>query len=242
MSSPESTVDEVPYVEHLGDSRQYWRDIILGVNDGLVSMFLLVAGVVGGGLDTKSVLLTGIAGAIAGAVSMGVGEYIATKSQEEVFEREIALEREHLEHHRDREIAELKDLFRDTGLKGDIVNEVVDAYDKDDEALMNIMMALEFGVLDHTRRSPYVAMAASAALFLAGSMTSVLPFAFSVTPNTGLFWAAVGSSIALFLVGALKTWATKGNWLRSGGENFLLATAGAVLSYYVGDLYQRTFG
>ena len=71
--------------EHLGASRQYWRDIILGVNDGLVSTFLLVAGVAGGGLLSRDILLTAIAGAVAGAVSMAAGEYVATKSQNEVL-------------------------------------------------------------------------------------------------------------------------------------------------------------
>ena len=71
--------------KHLGPSRQYWRDIILGVNDGLVSTFLLVTGVAGGGMRSRDILLTAIAGALAGAVSMAAGEYIATKSQNEVM-------------------------------------------------------------------------------------------------------------------------------------------------------------
>ena len=59
--------------EHLGRSRQYWRDIILGVNDGLVSTFLLVAGVAGGGMSSEAILLTALAGALAGAISMMAG-------------------------------------------------------------------------------------------------------------------------------------------------------------------------
>lgn len=70
------------YTPHIGETLQYWRNIILGVNDGLVSIFLLVVGVVSGGLDRTQVLLTAIAGAIAGAVSMAAGEYLATKSQD----------------------------------------------------------------------------------------------------------------------------------------------------------------
>ncbi len=81
------------YIPHIGQSRQYWRDIILGVNDGLVSIFLLVVGVVSGGLDRQQVLLTAVAGAIAGAISMSAGEYLATKSQDEVLAAELALER-----------------------------------------------------------------------------------------------------------------------------------------------------
>ncbi len=232
-----TNTEAVPYVEHLGQSRQYWRDIILGVNDGLVSMFLLVAAVVGGGLDSRQVLLTGIGGAIAGAISMGVGEYIATKSQEEVFEREIALEREHLEHHRDRELSELKDLFRDTGLRGPILDDVVAAYDADDDALMSIMMALEFGVIDDERRNPWVAMAASGGLFLVGSLPSVLPFLLGAEPRDGLLWAAGLAGVALFFVGAAKTYATRGNWLSSGTENLLLGGFGAVASYLIGIWY-----
>ena len=76
------------YTPHIGETRQYWRDIILGVNDGLVSIFLLVVAVVSGGLGQEQVLLTAIAGAIAGAVSMAAGEYLATKSQEEVLHAE----------------------------------------------------------------------------------------------------------------------------------------------------------
>ncbi len=71
--------------EHLVKTRQYYRDMVLGVNDGLVSTFLLVAGVVGGGMDVKAILLTAVSGAIAGAISMFAGEYVATKSQNEVM-------------------------------------------------------------------------------------------------------------------------------------------------------------
>lgn len=241
VEAAEPTSETPPYIDHLGDSREYWRDIILGVNDGLVSMFLLVAGVVGGGLDTRAVLLTGVAGAIAGSISMGVGEYIATKAQEEVFTREVELERDHLKYHRQHEIDELHELFTDTGLSGPIVTEIVAAYNEDDEAMMKIMMALEFGVVDHHRRNPFVAMAASSGLFLTGSLTSVVPFMFPVAPQVGLVWAAVLSGAALFVVGAGKTFATRGNWLTSGMENLILATAGAGISYLVGDWYQANF-
>ena len=103
VTAPPPPVPPDDYEDHLGVSRQYMRDIILGVNDGLVSTFLLVAGVVGGGLTANQVLLTGIAGALAGMISMGVGEYLATKSQEEVFAAEMKLEAKHLKVHRDHE-------------------------------------------------------------------------------------------------------------------------------------------
>ena len=143
--------------------------------------------------------------------------------------------------HRKFELDELQEMFVDTGLNGALAKEVVAAYNEDDEALMKIMMALEFGFVDEHRRSPYVAMAVSGGLFLSGALTSVVPFMFDVTPQTGLLWAAVVSGIALFGVGAAKTLATRGHWLRAGLENLTLAAIGAGVSYYVGVWYQANF-
>lgn len=103
--------------KHLGKSRQYWRDIILGVNDGLVSTFLLVAGVAGAGLASKDILLTALAGALAGAISMAAGEYVATKSQNEVMRGEINLEEEHVKYNLHEELLELDDLLQKIGIK-----------------------------------------------------------------------------------------------------------------------------
>ncbi len=238
MTTPRPATDiEVPYRPHVGPSRQYMRDIILGVNDGLVSVFLLITGVVGGGLAAREVLLAGLAASAAGAISMAAGEYIATKSQEEVFESERELELEHLEFHRDVEIEEIREMFGDMGLGTEDVERIVEALDSDDEAFLKVMMALEFGVVEEERRSPYTAAALSGFLFLAGSLPSVLPFFFVDSTGAALLIAAIGSGIALFGVGVAKTFVTRKNWVWSGTENVLIGTAGALISYGVGALY-----
>ncbi len=225
------------YRPHVGPSRQYMRDIILGVNDGLVSVFLLVAGVVGGGLVARDVLLAALAASAAGAISMAAGEYIATKSQEEVFDSERELEIEHLQYHREHEIQEIRDMFGEMGLGAEDVERIVVALDQDDDAFLKVMMALEFGVIEEERRSPYTAAAISGVLFLAGSVPSVVPFFFVESTGFGLFIAAIGSGLALFGVGVVKTFVTRKNWVWSGTENVLIATAGALISYGVGALY-----
>ncbi|MBT8207874.1 MAG: hypothetical protein HKN07_15590 [Acidimicrobiia bacterium] len=239
MEALDQTTDgeAVPYRPHIGESRQYVRDIILGVNDGLVSMFLLVAGVVGGGLNTKQILLTGVAGALAGAISMAAGEYLATKSQEEVFDREMALEQEHLVYHRDREVAELREMFADMHIHEEDLDTVTAAFARSDDSLMAAMQALEFGVIDSERRSPIMAMVASGLLFLLGSAPSVLPFVFVTSPNTGLVIAAIFATIGLFIVGALKTIVTDKPIIKSGAENLVIALVGAALSYVVGSAF-----
>jgi VIT1/CCC1 family predicted Fe2+/Mn2+ transporter len=99
------------------------------------------------------------------------------------------------------------------------------------------MMALEFGVVDEERRSPYTAAVLSGLLFLTGSLPSVVPFFFVDSTGVGLFIAAIGSGIALFVVGVLKTLVTRKSWFWAGTENVLIAAGGAVISYWVGVLY-----
>jgi VIT1/CCC1 family predicted Fe2+/Mn2+ transporter len=236
MADPRKIPTPESYIPHLGESRQYLRDIILGVNDGLVSTFLLVAGVVGGGLTATQVLLTGIAGAVAGMVSMGAGEYIATKSQEEVFTAEMALEVEHLANHRDHERRELRDMFGDMGLDGEELETVIRIIDGNDDVMLGVMAGMEFGVVDTERRSPWLAAFTSSFLFLAGSLPSIVPFGLFESTRTALFAAALLSGIALFLVGVWKTTMTKTNPLISGVENLLIGLVGGAVSFAIGSL------
>jgi VIT1/CCC1 family predicted Fe2+/Mn2+ transporter len=240
MTDIDRTADTPPeYQSHIGSSRQYMRDIILGVNDGLVSTFLLVSAVVGGGLDATQVLLTGVAGAVAGMISMSIGEYLATKSQDEVFDAEIALEKIHLRDHRQTEKDQLTDMLGDMGLEGDDLDTVVNIIDSNDEAMLNMHAALEFGVVDAERRNPYAAAVASGFLFLMGALPSVIPFAIWDDTAVGLVAAAVLSGIGLFIVGAIKTLQTKKSWLLSGTENLVLGLAAGVLSFFVGKAFDN---
>ena len=232
----EARKEETPYEPHIGETRQYWRDIILGVNDGLVSIFLLVAGVVGGGLDQGQVLLTALAGSVAGAVSMAAGEYLATKSQDQVLEAELMLERTHIRDHRQQELDQLTEMFSDMGLRQEDVDMVVAAFDRSDDAILNAMKALEFGFVDSERRSPYRAMLASGGLFLVGSLPSILPFLIFDRVSVALAWATVLALGGLFLVGVVKARVARHNWMTSGLENMVIAGVGGVIAFLIGDV------
>ncbi len=215
--------------------------MILGVNDGLVSMFLLVAGVVGGRFDSRQVLLTGIAGAIAGAISMATGEWLATKSQEEVFDREITLERDHIKYHRESEVDQLWDLLRNIGLKDDALRRAVEQISASDESLFQSMKVLEFGVIDQERRSPWRAAIFSGGLFLLGSLPAVVPFLLIEDTWIALVWAGILAGISLFGVGVAKSMATKTSLWKAGLENLGVSMLGAALSFWVGRAYDTAF-
>jgi len=207
------------YIEHQGQHRQYLRDMILGANDGLVSVLLVMIGlageagfsisfsleyfvkvivVSGGGASTRTLLLAGFTTALAGAVSMALGEYLATKSQAEVYDGDIALEKEHFKYHRGAEVAQLRAIMQnDLLLEGDLLERVVRAIGSDDEALLKIMMAFEFGMNDNDNRSPFQAMAMSGGLFILGSLPAWIPFLF---PTSGI--NSIGIALALCGVGS----------------------------------------
>jgi vacuolar iron transporter family protein len=233
--------------EHLGRHRQYWRDMILGVNDGLVSTFLLIAGVVGGGLSSTNVLLTAIAGGIAGAVSMSSGEYIATKSQNQVLHGEVALEQSHIRKYKKDELCELSDgLLETIGIPAsatELRRQLLSHYEADSEALLKIMVALEFGVVAEQERSAGMAALVSGLLFLVGSLPPILPFCVRRMGEEGdeataqLIGSAVSTCVALLVVGAVKTWATRTSCLMSSIENLLVAGLGGGFAYGVGMLF-----
>eukprot|EP00808_Paulinella_micropora_P003552 g20377.t1 len=276
--SPDTEGSEpIKYVAHIGGRRAYVRDVILGVNDGLVSMFLLVVGVVGGGMTAIDVvgggitaidvvggdmtaidvvggdmtaidvvgggmtaidvLLTAIAGALAGAISMGLGEFVATKSQREVTDGQLALEKVHLKHFRAQEIDELRDILQKLSLKGELLERVVDEIGKDDDALLKVMCAFEFGISPDDQRNPLHAMLYSGVFFLGGSIPSWIPFVFTSDINLAVVISAVLSGLALFTTGAIKSISTRGNPWTSGLENLVLGAIGAGVSYGVGCLY-----
>lgn len=230
------TPEIVGYEPHIGETRQYWRDIILGVNDGLVSIFLLVLGVASGGLERSQIVLTAIAGAVAGAISMAAGEYLATKSQDEVLEAELRLERTHIHKFRAVELDQLRGFFLDMGVDGEHIEGVMDAFNENDEAILNAMAALEFGFVDSERRSPYRAMAASGSLFLLGALPSVLPFIFLQEIAAGVLVATVLALCGLFTVGVVKASVTRTGRVRAGLENMVIAGLGGVAAWLIGDL------
>jgi VIT1/CCC1 family predicted Fe2+/Mn2+ transporter len=228
--------------EHLGKHRQYWRDIILGVNDGLVSTFLLVVGVSGGGLSVNDILLTAIAGALAGAVSMMAGEFVATKAQNDVLSGELALETNHVNDYPQEEVRELGDLLPLIGVTEDsaeLRENLLAFYESNPVALLKIMKALEFGVVDEERRSPRRAAFMSGLLFMMGSLPSVLPYTFVHDAATGLIIASVATVVSLAIVGGVKTWATRGKFIVSVTENLVVSCVGGAIAYGVGVLFDK---
>jgi len=242
VSPAERKSDFVPYKPH--NKLQYMRDLILGINDGLVSVFLLVVGMVAGGSHTRAILAGGITTTIGGAVAMSMGEYLATKSQNEVIAGDLTLEREHFKYHRELEVEQVHHVLAGMNLQGELLKEVTKSIGESDDALMKFMKAFEFGYQEDVARIPITAMAVMFFIFICGGLPSVIPFAF-VDDNdqyVGLLIATILVSVALFLVGVMKAVSTNTSWIRAGSENMIMGWISAGIAYGVGAIFQAAGG
>jgi len=204
--------------------RNYVRDLILGVNDGIVSVYALVAGLAGAGFVSRSVGVAGVAASIAGALSMGLGEYLSTKSQRQYYAAEARREREHIRTYPALEEQELREMLVEQHYPAHMIEPLVKHLSSDEDRFVEFMMREEAAML--------LIMAA----FLAGAILPVLPF-FIAGGQAGLA-AASGLAVAgLFAVGAAKGRLSGLAPWRSGAEMALFGAVAAAITFSVGHFF-----
>jgi VIT1/CCC1 family predicted Fe2+/Mn2+ transporter len=231
-----STVDTRPtelHRSHRDVTGGWLRPATFGVMDGLVSNFSLVAGVVGGGASGHAVVLTGLAGLVAGACSMATGEYTSVSSQRELTEAEIAIERRELSRNPDEELRELTLIFEAKGLRPELAAEVAQEITAKPEIAWRVHVREELGVDPDDLPSPWTAAGSSFAAFAIGALIPLLPFIFGAS---GILPALLVSALALLLTGGLiARLTTRPAWI-GGSRQLLLGVLSAAVTYGVGLL------
>ncbi len=234
---------KTPKTKHAKDHlsyRNYARDVVLGANDALVSIFALVIGVLGSGFGSFDIFLAGMSGAIAGSISMAIGEYMSTKSQEQIYDAEKKREQEHIKHFFEEEKKELRDMYEQKGFSGEILDKIVDTISNNPQIMLKVMLEEEFGIKEEERRNPLMAMGIVFISFLLSSMIPVIPFAFiSNVAAAGILVSTLTLS-GLFCVGALKSYFADANWLLGGIENVALGTAAGLITFFIGNALSPT--
>ncbi len=209
------------------------RAVVFGASDGLVSNLSLVMGIAGATADTKFILLSGIAGLLAGAASMAAGEYISVQSQREVLQRQIALERAELAAIPEEEKAELVGIYVSKGIPEADARLIADRVFEDPETALETMVREELGLDPKQLGSPWSAAGGSFLAFCLGAIIPVIPYLFG--GGTVIFMTSfVVSLAALFLVGALVSLLTGRSLLFSGFRQVGLGAAAATITYLVG--------
>ena len=211
------------------------RPAVFGAMDGLVSNVSLIAGVAAAaGRHTHVVVVTGLAGLLAGALSMAVGEWTSVRSQRHLVDSEIALERAELIRRPDAEEAELAGVYRNRGLSRSLAAQVAKELSRDPEVAWRIHVREELGVDPDALPSPYVAGGSSLASFSVGAFVPLLPYVVGFTH----LWAALAlSGLALLVLGgSVGRFTARPAW-RGAVEQLGLGAAAAAVTYGLGSLF-----
>ncbi len=209
------------------------REVILGANDGLVSILALVAGVYGAITDGHVVLVAGAAGAIAGAISMGAGAYLSSKSEKEVTERERARKGIRKRRTPEQEKEELVRLYQERGFKTQEARALADRVASEMESRAVFTIGEELGLTSEQTCSPGKAAGLVGLSFAVVSLVPILPFAFMEVTSAAIV-AVIASVASLFGVGASKAIFTRKSWVRSGAEMMAIGTLAAAATYAIG--------
>ncbi len=229
--------------ERIGQDREgYLGDGILGSVDGVVTTFAVVAGAVGGGFGTEVVVVLGMAKLVADGFSMGVSNYLQTKSERERVEQARRVERRHVERIPEAERREVREIFAQKGFEGQALEDIVETITQDRQVWVDTMLTEELGLCPEGRRPARAGLAT----FLAFLLVGAIPLAPFLVPDLALraafILSAVVTGIAFLGVGVGKGVMLDRPLLRSGVETFLVGGGAAAVAYLVGRWLRRAYG
>jgi VIT1/CCC1 family predicted Fe2+/Mn2+ transporter len=230
-----TSVEEVGR-RHRGLGGGTLRAAVFGVNDGLVSNTCLVMGVAGAAAAPDIILLTGVAGLLAGAFSMAAGEFISMLSQREMFEHQIAQEKDELERYPAEEAEELALIYAARGIPLKQARAISKRLIANPEKALDTLAREELGLNPDDLGSPIGAALSSFVAFAIGATLPLIPYLFGLSAN-GILIASSISGVALLVIGALLSLFSGKSALWSGLRMLLIGAIAAAATYGIGSLF-----
>ena len=211
------------------------RAAVFGVNDGLVSNAGLILGVAGATSDVRMLVLSGVAGMAAGAFAMAAGEYVAVRSQRELYEYQIGLERDEITQYPEAEAQELALIYAAKGVPVKQADRLAKRLVADPQNALDTLAREELGIDPAEFGSPIAAAASSCLAFAAGALVPLAPYLLRMGPGA-LAWTIGLSAAGLFSVGAVLSLFTGKNGVYSGARMLLLGAAAGAVTFGIGRL------
>jgi predicted membrane protein (TIGR00267 family) len=211
-------------------------DAIYGVNDGLGAVFGIVSGVAGATGGSSVVLIAGLAGMVASAISMGSGAYLAAKSEREVYEAELAREKDEIEQNPEEEREEMELFYQLKGFSAEEAKTLVDRISQHPEQFLKTLAHEELGLSETNFPNPWISLFSSMLSTALGAFIPLIPFFFA--SGFGAVAVSLGISLAAhFAVGAAKSLITARSWWTSGLEMTVVGIIAGVITYVLGTLF-----
>jgi VIT1/CCC1 family predicted Fe2+/Mn2+ transporter len=212
------------------------RAAVLGANDGLVSNFSLVMGVAGAEVANGTILLTGLAGLLAGAISMALGEWISVQSSRELYQRQIRTEQEEIEQAPDEETEELSLIYQARGLEESAAQQLARQIMQNREGALEALSRDELGIdPEELGGSAWEAAITSFLLFAIGAIVPVFPYMF-LSGTLAVAVSAIFSAIGLFGIGTAITLFTGRSILSSGARQMVFGLVAAAVTFLIGHV------
>jgi VIT1/CCC1 family predicted Fe2+/Mn2+ transporter len=228
--------------EHLAEERRRAsilgeiREAIFGAQDGLISTLAVVSAVSGATQDRFAILIAGIASALAGIFSMAAGEYMSSKSQREIFEAQIAGEREEVAERPGEAEAEMAFMLEEDGLPHGDAEVVAGVIARNPDVLLKTMVEKELGLaVEEGHGSPLQGALVMGAAFGAGAAVPVIPY-LVIPVGAAVYASVIATALVLFGIGVLKSRWTRRNAVRSGLEILLLGAVAGIAGYFFGSI------
>jgi VIT1/CCC1 family predicted Fe2+/Mn2+ transporter len=221
-------------------SGTYIKSAIYGGLDGIITTFAVVAGAAGASLSSGVVLILGFANLIGDGISMAVGDYLSTKSEQEYHKKERKREEWEVENYPEGEHKEMVELYMDKGYTKEESEKVVAIMEKNKKAFVDLMMVEELGILQDEESPIKNALVTFGSFILFGFiplLAFVLAIFFGIVLNM-LLVAIILTALTLFALGALKTYVTGKNWFLSGLEMLVVGGIASGAAYLIGYALQ----
>jgi len=212
-------------------------DIVIGISDGLTVPFALAAGLSGAVHNTQVIVIAGIAEIAAGSIAMGLGGYLAGKTEIDHYHSELRREYEEVERLPEKEREEVREIFEGIGLSADLQQRATEEIARDKDKWVDFMMKFELGLekLDPRRASKSALNIGLS--YVAGGIIPLSPYFFTEEPFVGLRWSAVLTLICLFIFGYFKSRITGVNAWSGAAKVMLIGTLAAGAAYAVARLF-----
>ncbi|UFZ04479.1 VIT1/CCC1 transporter family protein [Bradyrhizobium ontarionense] len=226
-----------PHLEKHFTATEAVRDVVIGMADGLTVPFALAAGL-SAAITTTSVIVTaGLAEVVAGAIAMGLGGYLAARTDAEHYAAEEKREHDEIEHLRGREVEEVAAIFRGYGLEGQALTTVVESIASDRKRWVDFMMRFELGLeRPDPKRAPVSALTIGGS-YVIGGLIPLIPYMLTHDITSALRISVVSTGLALLVFGAIKGHFTGASRIKSALQTVLVGGLAAGAAFWLAHLF-----
>ncbi|HEY0299109.1 MAG TPA: VIT1/CCC1 transporter family protein [Arachidicoccus sp.] len=217
-------------------SSQLISDIVIGMSDGLTVPFALAAGLSGAVAHNNIIVTAGIAELIAGSISMGLGGYLAGKTEQEHYAAEFKRENEEVDRVPEIEKEEVKQVFAEYGISEELQQEIADELSKNKVLWVDFMMRFELGMEKPDERIATKSALTIGLSYLVGGTVPLLPYFITDSPLIGLKWSVITTLIFLFLFGYVKTKLTGQSPFKGALKTMFIGVIAAFAAYYIAKM------